>query len=53
MLAQKLGSFDRDIKSKLKIMSLEVDSAHHTECSESDPQWIRALVFSFNEKRKL
>ena len=31
-LAQKLGSFDRDIKSKLKILSLEVDSAH-TECS--------------------
>ena len=32
-LAQKLGSFDRDIKSKVKTMSLEVDSAHQTECS--------------------
>ena len=32
-LAQKLGSFDRDIKNKLKIMSLEVDSAYQTECS--------------------
>ena len=25
--------FDRYIKSKLKIMSLEVDSVYHTECS--------------------
>ena len=33
MLAPKFGNFDRDIKSKLKIMSLEVDSAHQTECS--------------------
>ena len=41
-LAPKFGSFDRDIKSKLKIMSLdkikfkimlEVDSAYQTECS--------------------
>ena len=32
-LAQKLGSFDRDIKSKVKTMSLEVDSADQTECS--------------------
>ena len=32
-LAQEFGSFDGDIKSKLKIMSLEVDSAHQTECS--------------------
>ena len=32
-LAQKLVSFDRDIKNKLKIISLEVDSAHQTECS--------------------
>ena len=30
-LAQKLGNFDRDIKSKSKILSLEVDSAHQTE----------------------
>ena len=33
MLAPKFGNFDRDIKSKLKIMSLEVDSAYHTKCS--------------------
>ena len=32
-LAPKFGSFDRDIKSKCKIMSLEVDNAYHTECS--------------------
>ena len=32
-LAQKHGSFYRDIKSKFKIMSLEVDSAHQTACS--------------------
>ena len=25
--------FDWDIKRKLKIMSLEIDSAYHTECS--------------------
>ena len=30
-LAQKLGSFDRDIKSKQKITSLDVDSAHQTD----------------------
>ena len=29
----KTRRFDRDIKSKLKIMSLEVDSAHQIECS--------------------
>ena len=34
-LASKFGSFDRYIKSKLKIMSLEVTSAYHTEY-ESD-----------------
>ena len=32
-LAQNLGRFDSDIKSKLRIMSLEVDSAYQTECS--------------------
>ena len=32
-LAQKLGSYDRDIKNNLRMMSLEVDSAHQTECS--------------------
>ena len=29
---KNFGSFDRDIKSKLKTISLEVDSAHQTEC---------------------
>ena len=29
-LAQKLGSFDRDIESKVKTMSLEVGRAHQT-----------------------
>ena len=32
-LAQELGSLIRDTKNKLKTRSLEVDSAHHTECS--------------------
>ena len=32
-LAQKNASFNRDINSKLKIMSLEVDNAHQTGCS--------------------
>ena len=32
-LVRKLGSFHRDVKSKLKILSLEVDSDHQTECS--------------------
>ena len=49
-LAQKLGRFDMDIASKLKIFSLEADSAHQTECSmKVIRQWIRALVLSFND----
>ena len=36
-----IRSFDKDIKSKLKIMSLEVDSAFHTACSH---QYIRTTV---------
>ena len=29
----KIRTFDRDIKSKLNVLSLEVDIADHTECS--------------------
>ena len=32
-LDPKFGSFDEDVKRKLKIVSLQVDSAYHTECS--------------------
>ena len=32
-LAPKFGSFDTNVKIMLKILSLEVDSAYHTECS--------------------
>ena len=53
-LAPKLGSSYMDIKIKLKIMSLEVGSAHQTECSmKAIRNGYGLSCFSFNEKRQL
>ena len=50
----KVRNFDRDIKSKLKIMSLEVDSACNASSSMSlDDSPKRALVFTDTRTSKL